>query len=86
MAKSIEKTDAKKAFAPASSSASTATAAAKHESKPESKSHPVEVAVPRDPARDSALNRAVQQIERRDHFHATKFLSTRSPAVDDFSG
>src|SRR5688572_25157053 len=29
---------------------------------------------------------AVQEIERRDQLHCTKFLSTRSPAADDFSG
>src|SRR5205823_500876 len=83
VAKSIEKTDAKKASAPASSSASTATATAKHEPKSEAKSHPVEVAVPRDPARDSALNRAVQQIEKQFGKGAVMKLDGNKPANID---
>ncbi len=27
-----------------------------------------------------------EEVEGRDHVHATKFLSTRMPACDDFSG
>src|SRR4051812_38820991 len=50
MAKSPEKTDGKKPSAPVSTSNSAPK---------------VEVAAPRDPARDSALSRAVQQIEKQ---------------------
>ena len=33
-----------------------------------------------------AHDASVQQVEGRDQLHAMKFLSTRRPAVDDFSG
>ena len=51
--------------------------------------HRLGVAVRRDPREVAVLQPdsvALQQVDRRDHVHATKSLSTCRPAFDDFSG
>jgi recombination protein RecA len=62
MAKSTEKADPKRESARESSSSSSKS---EHSKSDRHDSAKVEVQVPRDPARDSALSRAVQQIEKQ---------------------
>src|SRR4051812_10072184 len=77
VAKSIEKSDGKKPSAASSSSVSTLSPASP------AASHKVEVQTPKDPARDSALNRAVQQIEKQFGKGAVMKLDSNKPATID---